>query len=303
MKQFYGSTTSMNQLCDWFGRTRQAIYAVRHRHIRQEHDKRILLELIDRERRAAPRIGGRALYHLLKDEIRMHDIKIGRDALFNLLREYNLLIHPKKRYTTTTFSRHHLHKYKNTAQYCKVTHAEQLWVSDITYIRLATGFAYLTLITDAYSRRVMGYHLSKNMEAESSKQALIMALENREFPNRSLIHHSDRGLQYCSETYTKLLLEHNIEISMTENGDPYENALAERMNRTFKDTFDLGRTFTTFSEAQIATEIAMAYYNERRPHSSIDQLTPVQAHQRQGVLKKHWKKRTKKTTVIQIDGE
>lgn len=303
MKRFYGSTTSMSQLCDWFGRTRQAIYAVRHRTIQRALEASIVLELIDRERESAPRIGGRALYRILKDEIRAHGIKMGRDALFDLMREHNLLIRPKKRYTTTTFSRHDLRKYKNIAQYCEVTQAEQLWVSDITYIRLVDGFAYLTLITDAYSRRIMGYHLSEDMYAESCKQALIMALNNREFLDRELIHHSDRGLQYCSQTYTELLDANNIEISMTENGDPYENALAERMNRTCKDTFDLGRTFTTFSEAQTATEIAMAYYNERRPHSSIDQLTPMQAHQKQGVLKKHWKKRPQKTSAIQTDRE
>ena len=186
-------------------------------------------------------------------------------------------------------SNHKLKKYPNLAKDLKIDKAEQLWVTDITYIRVGEGFCYLILITDAYSRKVVGYRLSRTLEAAFCVDALKEALKNRVFPDRILMHHSDRGVQYCSIEYILILKSHGICISMTENGDPLENALAERMNGIFKENFGLDDTFESFEQAQQVIADAVEYYNNRLPHSSVDMLTPSEAYYRTGALKKHWK--------------
>jgi len=254
----------------------------------------IIVELVQRERKVAKRIGGKKLYQILKSEIEDHHIKIGRDAFFDVLRNHGLLVKKRKNYTQTTNSRHHLRKHPDLTIGLNIQKPENLWVSDITYIRTAKGFCYLILITDAYSRRVMGYNVSRTMDTEFCLVALNQAFSQRQYRNQELIHHSDRGLQYCSFAYTNALATNQVKISMTQNGDPYENALAERMNRTFKSEFDLSRTFSDLHEAMSNIDSAIDYYNNKLPHSSCNMMTPAEAHQHTGEMKKHWTKPSKK---------
>jgi putative transposase len=219
-----------------------------------------------------------------------HGISIGRDQFLEVLRTHDLLVKRRKKRQRTTFSRHSFRKYPHIAKDLIIDRAEQLWVSDITYIRVGEGFCYLMLITDAYSRKVVGFSFSQTMEATFCLEALHQAIAGRMFPQRSLIHHSDRGVQYCSSIYVQTLNDNHIGISMTEHGDPLENALAERMNGIFKDNFDLARTFDSFDQAQLFIAQAIEYYNEKLPHSSCDMMTPEKAHMCQGELKKHWSK-------------
>lgn len=289
MKKYY-KKVGISVLCGLFGKTRQAYYDRVSRNEKQIFEDAILVDLVKEERKIARRVGGKRLYDILKPLIIKHGIKIGRDQFFEVLRCNNLLVKRRRKRKKTTFSRHALRKYPNISKDIVVNRAEQLWVSDITYIRVANGFCYLILITDAYSRKVVGFHFSTTMDAEFCVIALKQAIADRHFPDRTLMHHSDRGLQYCSFLYTNLLKDNHIAISMTENGDPLENALAERMNGIFKDNFDIARTFSSFEEAQLFINQAVDYYNNRLPHSSIDKMTPAKAHFCTGELKKHWKK-------------
>jgi putative transposase len=252
-----------------------------------------------KHRELQPKIGTRKLMVMMQNFVKEHEITLGRDGLFNLLREHNLLIRKRKRKAQTTFSKHWYKKYKNLIRGFEPLAANLLWVSDITYIVIADGFAYLSLITDAYSKRIMGFYLSKTLEAIGSIKALQMALNNCT-DTGNLIHHSDRGVQYCSADYVKILNDKTINISMTENGDPLENAIAERVNGILKDEF-LQEKYDCFQVAQNSVAKSISVYNAIRPHSSCDMLTPQVAHQKQGVLKKHWKNYYKKKEVIMAE--
>src|SRR4051794_19096909 len=240
-------------------------------------------------RTSLPRIGTRKLLHLLTPRLAEHKLEVGRDYLFELLATHKLLVRSRKRKAVTTDSRHWMRKYSNLTGELTVVRPEQLWVSDITYIRLTNGFAYLSLITDAYSRKIVGCHLSKTLAAEGCIAALQRALAARSYPAHSLIHHSDRGVQYCSKQYVELLDDHKIASSMTENGDPYENALAERVNGIIKGEFNLYSSAVGFEQTCQLVQTAIHAYNELRPHASCDYLTPQQAHLQAGVLNKRWK--------------
>jgi len=289
MKNYY-KKVGLGIICNLFGKTRQAYYDTTRRVEKQNFEDALLVDLVKKERKIAKRVGGKKLYLILKPLIISHGIKIGRDQFFEVLRCNHLLVKRRRKRKKTTFSRHAFRKYPNISKNIVVDQAEQLWVSDITYIRVANGFCYLILITDAYSRKVVGHNFSTTMEAAFCVKALNQAITQRSFPDRVLMHHSDRGLQYCSSVYVNVLKNNKIAISMTENGDPLENALAERMNGIFKDNFDVARTFSSFEEAQLSIADAIAYYNNRLPHSSCDMLTPAKAHFCTGELKKHWKK-------------
>jgi transposase InsO family protein len=195
-----------------------------------------------------PRIGTRKLYYLIKDELIKQNIKLGRDVLFNFLRAEHLLIKPKRSYAKTTNSKHWMKKYPNLIKEMEVTKPEQLWVSDITYIQTNGGHNYLSLITDAYSKKIMGYELLDNLTTAGPLKALESALKSRKYKH-DLVHHSDRGLQYCSAEYVNKLIENNVKISMTENGDPYENAIAERLNGILKYEFLIKDGFKNHLEA------------------------------------------------------
>jgi transposase InsO family protein len=240
-----------------------------------------------------PSIGARKLLHDLGAQIQDHGIKIGRDQLFDLLRFHGLLVRRRKRGVRTTDSSHWLKKYPNLIQSLELTAPEQLWVSDITYVKTVEGYSYLSLITDAYSRKIVGYTLHPNLESIGCLEALAMALHSRLYPNTRLIHHSDRGVQYCSFAYVELLLSSHISISMTQSGNPYENALAERMNGIIKSEFFPRRIYQNHKEAKKAIDKIVLIYNTRRPHSSLDYLTPSDAHNMTGPIPKRWKPRRK----------
>jgi putative transposase len=233
---------------------------------------------VQAERKILPMLGGKKVYHQIKATLKDNCLKMGRDKLFKLLSDHHLLIKPKRRYTTTTNSKHWLRKYPNIFKYLNITQPEQAWVSDITYIKTDAGNCYLNLVTDVFSRKVMGYAIAENMNTEEMKKAYEMAIANRIYPNSNLLHHSDRGLQYCSGEYVKLSNDHGIAISMTENGDPYENALAERMNKTLKEEFGLGRRLPSRQQAFRLVEEAVELYNQRRPHLSLKMKTPNSVH-------------------------
>jgi putative transposase len=222
-------------------------------------------------------MGTRKLYHQIRESLTLNSIKLGRDKLFDLLREQQMLILPKKRYTQTTMSKHWLRKYPNIIRDILVDRPEQVWVSDITYIKTDEGNCYLNMVTDAFSRKIMGYAIADNMDARNMKEAFEMAIMNRKYKG-SLIHHSDRGLQYCSKEYISIAEKNNIKISMTEKGDPYENALAERMNRTVKEEFGLGRELNSRENAKLLVKQAVYIYNKYRPHLSLKMKTPEMVH-------------------------
>src|SRR6202035_3802567 len=224
MKQDYPHI-SREALCRLFGKTRHAYYD--HHWRNQDHSLRdeIILQLVHKIRISLPRLGTRKLLPLLKPELLSHNIEVGRDYLFDLLDEHRLLIRRRKRKVFTTDSKHWMRKYCNLIKELVITRPEQLWVSDMTFIRVQNQWGYLSLITDAYSRKIMGFGFRSDLLALGCSQALQMALDNRSYGQHPLIHHSDRGCQYCSKEYVELLQSQNIAISMTERGDPYENAL------------------------------------------------------------------------------
>lgn len=236
-------------------------------------------QLVDQERKVLSRLGGRKLHHQIRDSLQASEIKFGRDKLFALLRKHGMLILPRRRYVQTTMSRHWLRKYPNLVKDMVADRADQVWVSDITYLKTDQGNCYLNLVTDAYSRKIVGYAIADNMEATQMKQALLMAVKGRINKRLPLIHHSDRGLQYCSAEYLSIARQHQIRVSMTENGDPYENALAERMNRTLKEEFGLGKVLKSKFHATLLVHEAIELYNNRRPHLALKMKTPNMVHQ------------------------
>lgn len=248
----------------------------------------VIIEEVLRYRKHQKRIGTRKLLEEMNDFLDAHHFQIGRDAMFNLLAERGLLVTKRKRRgCITTLSKHRFKKYPNIIRDFIPIAPNQLWVSDITYIHLKEGFAYLSLITDAYSRKIVGFYLSENLSVKGPLKALKMALKNNPDIN-NLIHHSDRGVQYCCDEYIKLLNDNDIKISMTEKGDPLENAIAERVNGILKQEL-LEKVFSDFSTAQREVAIACSTYNYLRPHGSIDNLKPFEAHQKTGELNKRWK--------------
>lgn len=230
--------------------------------------------MVCQERKVLPKVGVRKLQILLRNR----GVHCGRDRLFDVLRRSGLLIRPRKRYIQTTFSRHWMRKYPNLVRDMCVCRPEELWVSDITYLKTHEGYCYLSLVTDAFSRKIMGYTVADSLDADHSRQALEMALQTRIAADQELTHHSDRGLQYCSKEYVQLAEKHNVRMSMTENGDPYENALAERMNRTIKEEFCLDSQLPSRALARQAVDEAVMLYNTYRPHLALSGQTPEAVH-------------------------
>jgi transposase InsO family protein len=243
-----------------------------------------------RERSLQQRIGGRKLYHILKDELTRLCIPMGRDKFFQFLRKRRLLVPKSRKFTLTTMSNHRFFKHPNRIHDLKLTKPEQVWVSDITYIKTREENLFLSLVTDAFSKRIMGYHLADNLKTDGPLKALSMALRNRQYPNRKLIHHSDRGLQYCNPLYTDLLEQHNIQVSMTTKYDPYENAIAERVNGIIKNELIVLDVLPDKQIAHRAVDQSIKTYNTRRPHLSIGYRTPLQAHAKPNFQLKCWKK-------------
>jgi len=283
----------IGQLCGLFGRTRHAYYDTAWREGSSQLKEEVILQEVVRIRKELPRVGTRKLYHLLTPVLASHGINVGRDYLFGLLSEHGMLVRRRRRRVFTTDSRHWMHKYSNLARDICVVGPEQLWVSDITYVGTGNKWGYLSLVTDAYSRKIMGYCFRDDLSAQGCIEALRMALGNRVY-QCPVMHHSDRGSQYCSRQYVELLLDNKVAISMTENGDPYENALAERVNGIIKAEFNLYNTQLGFEQTYERIRKSIKAYNELRPHASCDYLTPEQAHQKSVQLAKRWKNYNRK---------
>ena len=289
------------RLCWLLGITRQAFY----QHFWNEQDisteQNLVLNEIRKIREDHPAIGTRKLLVLLQPFLLEHQIKIGRDALFDLLSENKLLVRKRRRSIKTTQSHHWLKKYSNLIKEWHPSAPMQLWVADITYVPMKNGFLYLSLITDAYSHRIVGYHIADTLEAVHTIKALQMALDNEEVV-KELIHHSDRGIQYCSYEYVKLLEEREIKISMSENGDPLENPLAERVNGIIKNEYLKHYSMQNQNEALQLLHDVIRKYNSKRPHQSIRMLAPDTVHTKQLLVNKTWSKKQKPITCKPISG-
>lgn len=288
----------LSRLCRLFGVTRQAYYQSFYREEFVGTEQELVLKEVLSIRKNHPRIGTRKLYVILEQFMLEHQIKMGRDALFDLLSLHHLLIRKRRRKITTTQSNHWLKKYPNLIREFVPMAPNQLWVSDITYWKTEAGLFYISLITDVYSHKIVGYNLAETMEAVESLQALQMALsENKNIQN--LIHHSDRGSQYCSFRYVNLLQDYNIRISMTENGDPLENAVAERINGILKEEYLDCYDVENIVEAKVLLEQVVKLYNQERPHMSLGNLVPEKAHDfslEKGEIK--WKNYYRKKVLV-----
>lgn len=296
MKDIYPSV-SLSRLCRLLGITRQAYY----QHFWMVSDITIEYQLIlDRVieiRQIHPAIGGRKLLYLLQSFLLEHQVKIGRDALFDLLAANKLLVRKRKRRISTTQSHHWLKKYPNLIKDWHPSKPNELWVSDITYIPLTNGFLYLSLVTDAYSHKIMGYAVADNLEAINTTKALHMAIGNlTEIPD-CLIHHSDRGIQYCSFDYVNTLTQNKIKISMTENGDPLENPVAERINGILKEEYLRHYPLTNLNQVMELVDVVVDRYNRLRPHQSINMITPEVVHEKQLPINRTWSKKKQYVTL------
>lgn len=231
----------------------------------------IICELVGRIRAKLPQVGGKKLYKMLKGDLCA--LKIGRDKFFLVLKKNNLLIAAKKRFVKTTNSFHRFKVYNNLLKEKTILQPREALVADITYIRTSHGFCYLSLIMDVYSRKIVGYDLRKTLAIEGALSALKMALSHID-TTEGMIHHSDRGVQYCCKKYIALLKKNGIQISMSEKGNPYENAMAERLNGILKTEFYLGETFKDYNQALRAVKEAVQNYNKLRPHLSLNYQIP-----------------------------
>lgn len=254
------------------------MYQRQTRHRLREKEFSQIRPLVQDIRREMPRIGTRKLYYLLKHTFNEMNIKIGRDAFFDYLRSEHMLIKPKRNYTKTTNSKHWLKKHPNLMKDMIVERPDQVYVSDITYIKSKEKTHYLSLVTDAFSRKIVGYQLSDDMSTKNVVKAFKMAMKkrkNKEF----LIHHSDRGLQYCSSIYQNELGENDVQPSMTDGYDCYQNALAERINGILKQEF-LIETCNTGKQLNTLVKESINTYNTKRPHLSLNMKTPNFIHEK-----------------------
>lgn len=275
-------------MCELFGKSRQAYYQRLKYNYKEEIKSDILLQLIAKERKLMPRLGGRKL--LLRIQTRLpEELYLGRDSFFDFLREKGLLIRKRRNRSRTTLSNHWLRKYPNLVKDFVPQKAHQLLVSDITYIETMEGFGYLSLVTDAYSRKIVGWALGSTLEAKHTVSALQMAVRQLSKGTREIYHHSDRGIQYCCEDYVKILKKHHFMISMTENGDPLENSIAERVNGILKDEWLNHMRLETRAEATRQLAQIIKTYNQQRPHSSLDMNTPECSHNQAGEIKRQWR--------------
>ena len=255
------------------------------RDVQKEKEEQTIKKVLN-VRGQLPRLGTRKLHYILKEEL-----GVGRDKLFEILRKEQMLICKRRKYVKTTNSKHWMHTYTDSSKQISLKKPEQLWVADITYLTTQEETLYLHLVTDAYSKQIMGHMLSKDLKAESTVKALQMALKKRIYPNRNLLHHSDRGLQYCSSLYINELRKYKCQISMTQDGSPYDNAVAERINGILKDEFYCDEKFDSFEQAKKHVEQSIMFYNTKRPHLSCSMLTPTEMHQQNNLPVKFWSKK------------
>ena len=268
---------SVSVLCGWVRMSRQNYYAARRLRLRRQVDEDLVVALVQRERQLQPRLGGRKLRHLLQAELEEAGVRLGRDRFFELLAERDLLVVPKPGAPRTTNSRHSLPVFHNLLAGRLLTGPNEAWVSDLTYIRTEEGFLYAALITDAYSRKIVGSHIGDSLEAEGCLRALDQALGDLPADKRPL-HHSDKGCQYCCHAYVERLQKRGLPISMTEVMHCYENAMAERMNGILKQEYEMDRTFKSKAQAEAAFQQAVWLYNHRRPHLGLNYRFPSDVH-------------------------
>ncbi|MFZ1513769.1 MAG: IS3 family transposase [Saprospiraceae bacterium] len=291
----------MSQLCGCFGKSRQAYYQYNWEIISTTIEEKMILKKVKCIRQDHRRMGTRKLYEMLQPSILEQHIKIGRDGLFDLLSSNHLLVRKRTRKIQTTNSYHRHRKYPNLIREMNPTAIHQLWVSDITYWKLEQGHLYISFITDIYSHKIVGYHVGETMETIESIHTLEMAIStlNAEV-ELNLIHHSDGGIQYCSQAYVKLLENNKIQICMTENGDPLENAVAEKVNGIIKEEYLDTYEINNLIEAMNLFKSVIDLYNNERPHLSIGNFTPEAMHQSIGQIKpqKLWKNYYQKQTTF-----
>lgn len=263
------------------GMSRQAYYKGLACERKKGEQHATVIELVSRTRQRQPRIGTRKLHGILEQPLQDAGIKMGRDRLFDVLREAHMLVAPRRAYHRTTQSNHHFRRHPNllkAGQEGRVvpTGCEQVWVADITYLPTRDQLAYLSLVTDAYSRRIVGWHVHATLQAEEVGKAMELALRQRRTRQR-LVHHSDRGVQYCSGHYQAIHARHAVTCSMTDGYDCYQNALAERVNGILKNEFLLRRP-ANLRQATTMVRESIAIYNHERPHNSLKNKTPDAVH-------------------------
>jgi transposase InsO family protein len=297
---------SIDTLCKWFGISRQAYYQHEWKLVKEVLQYDLILDEIKNIRQRHPKIGARKLHEILAPFIQGYGFKMGRDALFDLLSAHEMLIRIRKRNIRTTCSNHWLRKYPNLIIDFTPSKPNELWVSDITYWKIGSKVFFLHLVTDAFSRKIVGYQVSETLLGSETIKALKMALRELRDSFQShfqLILHSDRGSQYCANLYVNLLKKKQIKISMTQNGDPLENAIAERVNGIIKDEYLLNYQCDNIQEAKIKLNLVVSLYNNERPHSSIGNLTPEYVHSQypqisDEKIKRLWKNYYTKKTIF-----
>jgi transposase InsO family protein len=278
---------SKSSTCGLLGVTRQVYYRCLRRKQNKQAKAGQVVSLVLDIRKDMPRIGFRKLYYLLYDSLR--ELKVGRDTFLSILKANHLLIKPKRNYRVTTDSHHRFRKHKNLIEDMTLEHPEQVWVSDITYIGGRDRNRYLALVTDAYSKKIMGYDVSDSLATEGSLRALNMAIKQRQYKNL-LIHHADRVLQYCGNDYKNELKKKKIRPSMTESYDPYANAIAERVNGILKQEFLLEDYQVNMQTMKLIVKDAVRIYNTQRPHWSCYMKTPQQMHLQNKIKVRTYKK-------------
>jgi transposase InsO family protein len=276
------------------GITKQAYSQRIKREKLREIEREKVLNLVIEYRKKLPKTGTRKLFEYLQPKLMELNLKMGRDAVNDLLRSRGMLIRKTKRFHITTDSKHFFFKSPNRLIDIDINHSEQVFVSDITYIKTDQGHAYLALVTDAYSRKIMGWRLENNMKVRMVKDALAMAHKNCIFNHKNIIHHSDRGIQYCCPDYSEFAENKGFILSTTQQYDPYENAIAERINGILKYEFGLKNTIKTIEIARKMVAEAVELYNNERMHWSLDFKKPQDVHLQYNIQKnKNYKKEKK----------
>ena len=281
--------------CRILGKSRQAYYKQQKAKVKKLDVASEVISLVDNIRIQMPRIGTRKLHYLLSSNL--ESLGVGRDKFFHILKANQRLIVPKRCYRVTTNSHHRFRKHKDIVSETLINRPEQVWVSDITYIGSRGRHSYLALITDAYSKKIIGYDLSNSLCLEGAERALKMALKRRIY-NATLIHHSDRGLQYCSNSYQSILKQNKVKVSMTEKYDPYANAIAERVNGILKQEFLLEDYICTMDVLKVIVKESIDVYNNKRPHLSCAMLTPNQMHLQCKLAKPSYGRKAKSTIGV-----
>lgn len=267
---------SMEKLCKWHGISRQAHYQKKQRQVLREKEEKIICGLVLRWRCYHPYLGGRKLYQILSPRLKLAGIQIGRDRFFGVLAKHNLLVHSKPRSRRTTWAG--AWRCENLLEEAELTAPNQAWVADITYLETDEGFCYLSLLTDAHSRYIVGSDVSVSLAVEGAEATLLRAVKTQARLSKGLIHHSDRGVQYTCHSYRRKLGKHHIRSSMGQTGNCYDNALAERVNGILKLEYGLNRRFATVEQARLAVIQAIWLYNHERPHLSLGYRTPYEVH-------------------------